>query len=138
VVDVLAGFRYLDLEEDLDAVTGGAAATHISTRNQFYGGQLGARASTRLAGFYFGIEGKVGLGNVHETDSASQNSLAFLAEVQAKVGFTIANGALLYVSYNFLYLDPVARPGDQLTAGREFNDTYFWAHGIEAGLEVRY
>ncbi len=54
-VDLLCGFKFLDLDEDLETRTGiglvgtpvnGAFFDRFQTGNQFYGGQLGVRVST--------------------------------------------------------------------------------------------
>ena len=55
---LLAGFRYLDLQEDLDIGVSGSlpgvftttSADRFGTRNQFWGGQLGARGESRFVG----------------------------------------------------------------------------------------
>jgi hypothetical protein len=74
-VDVLAGFRYLELDEKLQ-VTQGFISTDGSeddvwddewhTRNQFYGGQLGARARFCRDSFFADVGAGVALGVTHE------------------------------------------------------------------------
>lgn len=73
-LDVLAGFRYLALDEDLtitdnfpDAGTGGnfTVRDSFSTSNQFYGGQLGARIASGCRGFTVDGTAKLGLGATH-------------------------------------------------------------------------
>jgi hypothetical protein len=79
-VDLLAGFRYLELREGIGitenvAVSpsvptiGGstfAVADQFDTRNRFYGGELGARAEYRRGNFFVDLLGSVALGTTHE------------------------------------------------------------------------
>jgi hypothetical protein len=80
-VDLLGGFRYVDLKEGLNitenlfALPGGSAfgGDHIivndrfDTRNQFYGGQVGVVAEYRRGPWFVEGRGKVVLGANHET-----------------------------------------------------------------------
>jgi Putative beta barrel porin-7 (BBP7) len=88
-VDLLGGFRYLDLREDLQyrtdlaGVAGGpvpnlmyAISDTFNTRNQFYGGNLGARVSASRGSWFFSATGKFALGNVHERLFIQGNSVA--------------------------------------------------------------
>jgi hypothetical protein len=101
-LDLLAGFRYLDLQERLtiigDAVVTdpgtpvvgggggplqvvGAGSAHItgtddfSTRNQFYGGQIGARLGWRYQGLSVDLLGKVAFGSTHQVVAISGNTV---------------------------------------------------------------
>jgi len=78
-INFLAGFRYLDLQEDLyiNATTGvnlpfigpnetSRFSDQFGTRNQFYGGQLGLRAEWTNGTFFASAMGKVALGVNHE------------------------------------------------------------------------
>jgi hypothetical protein len=73
---LLAGFRYLDLQEDqnladqiFDSVTNGTltVADRFGTRNQFYGGQIGAKAGMTFGRLTLDTVVKVALGDDHET-----------------------------------------------------------------------
>lgn len=75
-VDLLAGVRWLQLEEGLTIsedlrvlpnipVIGGtrfALYDQFSTQNNFYGGQVGVRGEVRRNRLFFGAEGKIALG----------------------------------------------------------------------------
>jgi hypothetical protein len=73
----LAGFRYLDLQENLTLTdtfadpfrAGGAviAVDGFGARNQFYGGTLGARAVFNAGRWNLDLTGTVALGSNHET-----------------------------------------------------------------------
>jgi hypothetical protein len=83
-VDVLAGFRYLDLDEainlqvDIERPTpAGTARTSgvddFGAHSQFYGGQVGARMSRRWQSLSASITGKLALGDSHQTVQISGN-----------------------------------------------------------------
>jgi hypothetical protein len=164
-VDMLLGARYFDLDEDLridqgsQILGGGVAALNgplfgpsnsiaihdgFSTRNIFYGGQLGMRAGWRQDRITVDVIAKLALGVNHESDtiagsttiisptgattSASggllaissnighhtHDEFAILPEVTINVGYQLSNSIRVFVGYNFLYLDEAARPGDQI------------------------
>jgi Putative beta barrel porin-7 (BBP7) len=81
-LSLLTGFRYLDLKEQLSIVSnendlgvGSYFGNDVfGTRNQFYGGQIGARAEAQFGHFYGSITGKVALGSDHETVTVNGNS----------------------------------------------------------------
>jgi hypothetical protein len=89
-VDLLGGFRYLQLKDDLDVtststpvpppplglpflgqfvvpVTSLTVADSFRARNEFYGGQVGAEAVLRRGRLDLDLRGKLALGFVHET-----------------------------------------------------------------------
>jgi hypothetical protein len=80
--DVLAGFRYLDLnerltiEEDLLPLSGAPASLqntqalvidNFRTRNQFYGIQIGCDAEYRWKNLSFDMRGKLAIGDDHQS-----------------------------------------------------------------------
>ncbi len=86
-VDSFFGFRYLDLEEDLDITqvsrplgggtlsfggaplppgAGVALLDQFRTRNQFYGGSVGSRAELRFGPVFIDFTNSVAIGPVHE------------------------------------------------------------------------
>jgi hypothetical protein len=94
-VDLLGGFRYLYLNERLRIVqtstldesgssefAGGSFTAHdvmgsfdeFETRNNFYGGQLGAKAEVNRGRFTIAAIAKVALGDTHETVNISGNT----------------------------------------------------------------
>jgi hypothetical protein len=57
----------------------------------------------------------------------------------------------VYLAYNFLFINHILRPGEQISnvvtfpvgappaiLPPRFRETYFFAHGLNVGLEVRY
>jgi hypothetical protein len=170
-LDLFAGFRYLDLTEDLNVTSGTAAARtfdHFHTRNQYYGGQLGVHAAYFLGGFFVDGQGQVAFGSNHQTvlvsgtttaatgavtqggllataaNSGVVNNTVFsiVPEVRCRLGYMFVDGAIIFAGYNFLFMNHVVRPGDQIPAAAggpvTLKETTFWAHGITAGIEVRY
>lgn len=209
-IDLLGGFRYLNLEEDLGITQAGTplgagaagfggtfeapgvgfgVADSFRTRNQFYGGQLGSQVEVRWGRLYTNLLGKVAFGSVHQVvdvrgDSTlyapgglvvlpggllavasnagrqTHDEFAVLPEVNVNVGYQLRPGVRLYAGYTFLYLNDVARPGDQVNAtvnpaqvptsllygfpggpaqpAPALNRSDFWAQGINFGLALRY
>jgi hypothetical protein len=79
-VDLLGGFRYVDLEEGLGVgedlmvlptvpgIGGGRVTVldQFDARNRFYGGQLGARGEARRGPWFVNVQGLIALGDTHE------------------------------------------------------------------------
>jgi Putative beta barrel porin-7 (BBP7) len=114
------------------------------TRNQFYGGQIGARASYTRGNFFGELDAKLAIGDTHGTVDVSgsssltsttgnittapgglfagpsklgrfsQDEFSWLPEVELKVGYKITRHANVFVGYNFTYWTDVLRPGDQV------------------------
>jgi hypothetical protein len=145
---LLGGFRYLDLEESLGIDLLGNfppppplfLLTHdrFGTRNQFYGGQAGARGEMRMGNFFVSLTGKVALGDMVEHVTATgvaiqppvtvrggffvQNSnfgrrgsdeFAVIPQVSGQVGMDVTENIRVHIGYDFLYISDVVRPGDQ-------------------------
>jgi hypothetical protein len=79
-LDLLAGYRYLNLHEGLDFITISTnvpplprdvfvTADQFRCENDFHGGQVGARTYLRLGHWYVEGTGKVAFGNTHEMTS---------------------------------------------------------------------
>jgi hypothetical protein len=104
-VDLLAGFRYLELTEGLGIaedltvnpgmpVSGGTAFRIIdqfNTSNRFYGGQVGAQAEFRWGNLFVDVRGIVALGSTDQVVAvAGSTVIAPPGQVP-----TVANGGLL-------------------------------------------
>jgi hypothetical protein len=90
----------------------------------------------------------------------SHDEFAVIPEVNANVALNLTKHFSIYVGYNFLYINRVARPGDQLNpvidastvpfsptfgnfgavpgASKLFVQNHFYLHGINFGFDVRY
>src|ERR1019366_5169536 len=82
-VNMLVGFRYMDLKENLsihnsttDLLFLNTQVTNdtFDTRNQFYGGQLGARTSWQRDRLFVDVTGKVALGSMHQVVNVQGDS----------------------------------------------------------------
>jgi Putative beta barrel porin-7 (BBP7) len=154
---LLGGFRYLELEEQLDTserftaaadvpVFGGSAlqvADHFGTRNQFYGGQLGAEFGVELGRFFVDLRGKIALGTNQEelqiagatvasggggagtfaggrmalptnTGHFDREKFTFVPEFGVNVGFQATRCLRLFAGYTFLFWNDATRPGEQI------------------------
>jgi Putative beta barrel porin-7 (BBP7) len=90
-LDLLAGFRFLDLREDLNLQTPDVSISSVGstiagtsyntiddfqTSNQFYGGQLGARMGYTWERLSVDLTGKVALGSTYQTLNIDGTSVA--------------------------------------------------------------
>jgi hypothetical protein len=159
-VSFIAGLRYLDLREGLSIAStenllpsGTASFTgtdNFSTRNQFFGAQLGVKAEQQFGRFDGSVTAKVALGDNYQTVSINGNSVvsgfgltpgttsggifaqatnigqqtrnqfAVVPEAQLQLGYTISSGIRLFVGYDFIYLSNVVRPGNQIDTTLNF------------------
>jgi hypothetical protein len=105
---------------------------NFSTRNQFFGAQLGVKAEKQIGQFDGSVVAKVALGDNYETVSINGNSVvsgfgltpgvtsggifaqatnigqqtrnqfAVVPEAQVQLGYTISSGIRLFVGYDFI------------------------------------
>jgi hypothetical protein len=85
-IDLIGGFRYLNLHESLETGEdvfigpGGlsqlATVDHFATSNNFYGGQIGAHATFIWHRFFMDVTVKVALGSTHESVTIDGAGLA--------------------------------------------------------------
>ncbi len=200
-MSLMVGFRYLDLNESLSIVSNETltpigfddaftASDSFSTRNQFYGVDLGVKAQSTAGRFDALLLAKVALGDNHQTVSVngrnsvigfgespafspvggifaqstnirqkSSDEFAVVPEMKLQLGYMVTRRIHAFVSYDFLYLSDVVRPGNQidrtlnLTSNAAItgvsaptlmgaprpeplsNDSSFWAQSINAGIE---
>ncbi len=161
-VQALAGFRWLNLTESLDIESaslvqlapqyqgfgipydGNTISVHdrFDTRNNFYGGQLGARADFEYKRWTLELLGKVALGVTNEsvlihgntgidTDPVTsanaglfavgsnsgtftRNVFGVVPEVGVNLKFQLTERIRLFAGYSFTYWASVVRPGDQI------------------------
>jgi Putative beta barrel porin-7 (BBP7) len=199
-VQLLGGFRYLDLAENLrlsaastDAATGGEELIQdgFQTRNQFYGPQLGARAGVSYGRLFAELTALIAMGPDHETLSINGNStvtngafglptgtfiggvyaqpsnigtfrrdvFSVIPEARLQFGYDVTRRLRATVGYDFLYVSDVLRPGNQIDATVNANQSGlfgtgtiqnpalpapllqrsdYWAQGITFGLEFRF
>lgn len=90
----------------------------------------------------------------------SRHEFTYVPEVGFNVGYQVTDCLRAFVGYTFLYWSEVVRPGDQIDRGLNttqlptlggpgsltgprrpafsFNDTSFWAQGINFGVQLRF
>lgn len=204
-IDLLGGFRYLFLRETLALSTSSpflpplprdvfATRDEFTTRNNFYGGQFGARAEYFTGRVFVNSTGKVALGSVQQSANITgglltndfngfvtpvpfsggylalptnigaynRSRFAVVPEVDINIGYQFRRGSRFFVGYTFLYASAFARPGDQIDRGINptqgvafnsnpnatlvgparpafsFNETSFWAQGLNFGFDFRF
>jgi hypothetical protein len=171
---------------DPDAVS---SLDSFRTRNQYYAGQFGARCEVDFGRFFLALAGKLALGDMHESVNiqgtstlvqpgmpnitvpggqfagpsnigrATRDRFDAMPELEISIGYQISPNFKVFIGYNLLYLNKVARPGNQVdlivdTRGNPidpgftgemtsfprpfFSDTNFWAQGLDFGLGVSY
>ena len=97
-VDLLAGFRFLALDENLDIDSASIdplgvfptmlSAESFSTRNRFYGGQLGTEAKYTVGPWSFDVLAKVALGAMDQTANVNGTGAA----IDPATGTVLASG----------------------------------------------
>jgi hypothetical protein len=161
----------------------------LPPRNDFYGGQVGGRAGYYLGALVVGASASVALGNIHQVASIGggttllapglspvtapgnvftqttnigrfvQDRFGVVPQAGLSLGYQLTSYARVSVGYDFLYVNRVLRPGDQidrqvnpalppiLSDGTAFgasrpaprltsND--FWAQGLTLGVQLAY
>ncbi len=188
VLDLLLGFRWLDVGSDLsilDATTAQAGAPTVldqfTVHNGFFGGQIGGRVAYRWQSLEVGLSEKLALGAntanitilgltnttvggvVTQTPvgllaqpsnigTHSDDTFAVVNEIGLHGGWQINDYVKVFAGYSFLFISSVVRAPEIVDpvvnlnqpaagAGRPVftrQQTDFWAHGLNAGVEVRY
>jgi len=157
----LAGFRYLDLNESLGLMNTtvtlpvpnteapgvaftSSIADNFQTRNQFYGGQIGTKATYCWNFLNIDFVGKLALGDSHQVVNImgissqtaggptpgtfpgglfaqptnigrqARDEFTVVPEFEVKVGCCICPGVRAFIGYDLLYWNQVVRPGSQI------------------------
>lgn len=162
-VDGLLGFRYANLDEELNItedfvrLTPTVTATQVlpagtrlqisdffGTRNDFYGGQVGAVGEYRWDRWVVDVRATIALGVNDQRLTIAGNQVvtlpgaapqlftggllaepsnigqfdrqpfSVLPEVTFNVGYQLTDSMKVYIGYDFLYWTNVIRPGDQI------------------------
>ncbi len=202
-VDGIFGFRFVALDEMLQinesltdlppSIFDPTNPVHIlvqdqfTTKNRFYGSQLGLDSELSWGRFFLNTKLKVALGwneesvyingqtlNTFASGSTltsggllaqgsnigrySRNRFTVVPEAGFTVGYNLTDWWRLSVGYNFLYINKVVRPGQQIDTtvnptqlpnggvafsgparpAFPFKETDYWAQGVTFGMEFRY
>jgi hypothetical protein len=173
-VVALAGLRYLNLRETLnigtvssDTLTSPNTVLSqndlFSTRNEFYGGQVGARISWQGERFGLDLTGKLAIGETHQTIDIqgastqtgpggvngtfpggfftqtsnmgrySANQFAFVPSAEMKFSVLITSYLRAFVGYDFLYWSQVVRPGSQVDRNINLTQSAVFGSGALLG-----
>ena len=155
-LDALAGFRWVQLDEELDSIGMSATQCGSATQtvsNNLYGFQLGVAGHVfddccgpwRLSGFAkAGIFGAHTNGMFYEMfgptcieTCCSDNHAAFVGDLGINLSYQICCHASLFVGYEALWIDGVSLAPDTLANGALTRTTALY-HGATAGLELRF
>jgi hypothetical protein len=162
-VDLLAGFRYVELNEGLHiteniqllqpvqfpnfmapAGTLALVSDRFDTRNQFYGGEIGLKSELRRGRWTFDLTTKVALGDTHETVNIAGNQVFLLPNGTTKA----FNGGLLALSTNSGHFERdrfSVVPEAGLTVGYQITDNLrvfagynflFWSDVVRPGDQI--
>jgi hypothetical protein len=162
-VDLLAGFRYLELNEGLDitenilllkpvdfptftapAGTRALVSDRFDTRNQFYGGEVGLDTELRRGRWSLDLKTKVALGDTHEVVNIGGNQV-FVEPNGTTKAFT---GGLLALSSNIGHYERdrfAVVPEAGLTVGYQLTDNLrifagynflFWSNVVRPGDQI--
>jgi Putative beta barrel porin-7 (BBP7) len=152
-VNLIAGARYLRLAESLNFETDSTNTLSsiktstfdgFSTRDEFYGGQLGGRVSFRGDRLFLDTTATVAVGPTYQTllvagntntfsggsflgstpggvlttppnlRSSTHNQISVVPELQLKLGLNLSSNLTVFAAYNYLYWTDVIRPGNQM------------------------
>lgn len=157
-VTLLAGFRYLNLQESLFLAQTGYYSHQVETYNHLYGAQIGAEVFLGSRG-RFGVDGwaKAGIyGNNTRFDYELQNlqassadsiaaqrgAASFVGDLGFSASYRLTPNVVLRGGYQLLWIDGVALAADQFNppaspgvAQVETRGDVFY-HGALCGLEV--
>ena len=151
---MLAGVRYLDLSDEVvirnhlvQASNPNITATGedtFSTRNEFFGGQVGVKVALQWYAWTVEATAKLGIGEVHQTSSVSGSPLlettggggtlqpgpllalgsnigrqsadefVLLPDFGVKLRLDCKENVAVTLGYNYLYWNKILSPGDQM------------------------
>lgn len=170
----LVGFRFVDLYEKLNVSTLSAdivttpstvlfQSDQFNTRNQFYGGQIGARLNWQGDLFAFDVAGKLALGATHQTVDIqgfstqtgpggvngtfpggfftqpsnigrfTANQFSVIPSVEMKFHILLTQHVRAFLGYDFMYWTQVVRPGNQIDRNINLSQSTIYGSGVLSG-----
>lgn len=153
----LAGFRWVQVDENLNA-TFGAASHNVEVNNRLFGGQLGVDALLWTNGADLDVTGvgkagiyansadqtttTVGVGGALPLTGAADSQIAFVGELGINARYRMSDRWTAIGGYNLLWISGVALAPDQLAttnittgvATVDLGGGLFY-HGANAGIE---
>jgi hypothetical protein len=154
-IDVLAGFRWIQIDDDVTfqgTSAGGAGSLSQNVFNNLYGFQLGAEGRLFDHGGPFWLDAfvKAGVydahvaGNFSESGSfgatatsATLDRTAFVGEVGINAHYQLTRHLAAYAGYDLMWVDGVTLAPDALSTASLSNNSPLY-HGAVAGLELHW
>jgi len=140
-------FAFGNMNERLE-IAGASGYTDLSKPNPTTGG---INTGSAFGGLY---------ANASNIGRYNHDEFAFIPEININLGLNVTRGLTAYLGYNFMYINNIARPADQInpivnTATVPFSPNYgsttrptvpriifdqdeFWMMGVNFGLMMRY
>ncbi len=163
-ISLLGGFRYLNVSEQLeitpsDSVTAGGQY-RISTGNNLFGAQIGARMGRQVGRLSWSITGKAGLFDndvrqgqyvedfpafILRSTQTNSAQFAFVGDLGFSAGYRLNDLWSVRAGYDLIWIDGIALAAQQIdftnTAASGTNaitNSGLFLHGISVGLEARW
>ncbi len=167
---LLGGFRYANLQESLmlSALTqmpdGSVMINNdnFGTRNQFFGGQLGARFGWQSDRLSVDVTGKLAIGGTAQSVDIQGNtftnfggvpsvtpggfyaqqsnsghftgtSFSVMPTIELKLSYALSSRTRLYLGYDFMYWNEVVRPGSQINNNINLSQSPSLGNGALSG-----
>jgi hypothetical protein len=164
IISLLGGFRYLNVSEQLeitpsDSVTAGGQY-RISTGNNLFGAQIGARMGRQVGRLSWSITGKAGMFDnevrqrqyvedfpafILRNTQTNSAQLAFVGDMNFSAGYRLNDVWSIRAGYNLMWIDGVALAAQQVdftntaTSGTNvITKSGLFLHGVNVGLEARW
>lgn len=167
-IDAIVGYRVFSLQETITLTSvqhpQNILSDRFRTENLFHGVQLGLCGQYRWQVLYVDMFGKVALGGdwrsvelqggnsqtgpggflvpSHQMGRVTETDFAVLPEVGCNLGVQLTDFTRVFVGYTFLYINNIARPGEQIeltgSSVRRERTTDFWLQGIHFGIDLRF
>ena len=167
---LLAGTRYEDLLENLSSrarsLTIATNTTkilndHFTTRNQFFGSQLGGAVHWQRDVVFLDVAGKIAVGSTHQIldiqgDSSQTgpkggsfpgglyaqpsnigrtgaNPFSVIPSLEAKLGYQLTPRLRAFIGYDILYWNHILRPGEQIDRNINLTQSPLLGAGVLSG-----
>lgn len=165
-IELITGFRFLDLDENFGITAFDSAestsAYRVSTDNDLYGTQIGARYRICRGSWNWEATGKTGIYANHMTQeqapiidfpnfefrsgrSSDETDVAFVSDLNLTAIYQLNCVWGARIGYNVIWLEGVALAPDQIDftntqrSGRQLVDGGgVFLHGVNVGLEARW
>ncbi|MCC7083959.1 MAG: BBP7 family outer membrane beta-barrel protein [Pirellulales bacterium] len=159
----ILGFRYFNLGENYDMTSTAAAGSSVydlATRNDLYGGQIGARYRAGWKRFNWDVFGKAGVfgnralqqqtvsnvgGATFRDTSIEHGNTAFVGDIGVNLTYSLSKCWSVRAGYNAIWVEDVALAPNQLdftdtpTSGTTLNHNgSLFLHGAHAGFGCRW